>query len=208
MGIFPPDHKHLADALALGWEELHRREAATVARLAGAKMDGNDFFLSFLADPLRVDTAARRVMMGDAEVPARIGVLALHSLITADGTAETGKLAGFAEMPGGASYLGPFRGRVVDRIARKFGNNPTAFLKCGMDLGGRRTDIGDAGLVFNVFPRVPLTIAVWRGDDELPPGASVSFDRSVSHYLSTEDVVVACEELLSRLLKIKQTLGL
>lgn len=176
--------------------------------MAGVELAGECFRLSFLSEPLTVDVAQRRVLTGGNEAPARIGVLALHYLVTADGTPATGKLAGFAELPGGAAYLGPFNGRVVDRIARKFGNNPTAFLKCGMDLGGRRADVGDASMVFPLFPRVPVTVAVWRGDEELPPGASVSFDRNISHYLSTEDVVVGCEELVNRLSAIKKILEL
>jgi len=209
MGIFPPDHKHLADALALGWQELQRKERAQVARLAEVELAGDRFQVPFLGEELLVELGKRQVATPSGETaPARIAILALHYLVTADGASETGKLASFAELPGGAAYLGPFNGRVVDRVARKLGNYPTAFLKCGMDLGDRRTDLGDAAMVFRVFPRVPVTIALWRGDEELPPGASVSFDRNVSHYLSTEDVVVACEELLSRLFKIKQTLGL
>ena len=209
MGTFPPDHKHLADALALGWQELERKDKAQVARLADVEVVGGHLRVPFLTENLLVDLVKRQVATPSGETaPARIAILALHYLVTADGAPESGKLAGFAELPGGAAYLGPFNGRVVDRVARKIGNHPTAFLKCGMDLGGRRTDLGDAAMIFPVFPRVPVTIALWRGDEELPPGASVSFDRNVSHYLSTEDVVVTCEELLSRLFKIKQALGL
>jgi hypothetical protein len=208
VGIFPPDHKHLADALILGWQELARKDNATLPRLASVEPGADGFRVLFLSDVLKVDPVNRSVHEAAGEAPARIAVLVLHYLVTADGAAETGKLAGFAELPGGAAYLGPFNGRVVDRVARKFGNDPTSFLKCGMELGGRRTDLGDAGMVFRVFPRVPVTVAVWRGDEELPPGASVSFDRNVSHYLSTEDVVVACEELVNRLSKIKQALEL
>jgi len=209
MGIFPPEHKHLADALALGWQELQRKDRAQVARLAEVELAGDGFRVPFLTEKLLVNLAKRQVTTPSGETaPARIAILALHYLVTADGASETSKLASFAELPGGAAYLGPFNGRVVDRVARKIGNNPTAFLKSGMDLGGRRTNLGDAAMIFRVFPRVPVTIALWRGDEELPPGASVSFDRNVSHYLSTEDVVVACEELLSRLFRIKQTLGL
>ncbi len=208
MGIFPPNHKPLADALALGWQELGRKAPEAVAWQAGVVFADGAFRLRFLADDLSVDTANRRVLAGEADAPVRIAVLALHYLGAADGAPESGIPAGFAELAGGASYLGPFNGRVVDRIARKFGNQPEAFLKCGMDLGGRKADIGDAGMVFPVFPRVPVTVALWRGDDELPPGASVSFDRNISHYLSTEDVVVACEELAGRLSRAKQALGL
>jgi hypothetical protein len=226
MGVFPPDHKALADALALGWQALSRRDDADVARSAGVESADGVLRLSFLNDALIADPRRREVLVrqGDsaAAAPTGIAVLALHYLGTADGSPETGKLAGFAELPGGAGYLRPFNGRVVDRLARKFGNTPTAFLKCGMDLGGRKTGLGDGcgasgttswrshdnAMVFPVFPRVPVTVALWRGDEELPPGASVSFDRSVTHYLSTEDVVVACEELVGRLSRVKQALGL
>jgi hypothetical protein len=29
---------------------------------------------------------------------------------------------------------------------------------------------------------------IWRGDDEFPPEGNILFDRSISHFLSAEDI--------------------
>ena len=51
------------------------------------------------------------------------------------------------------------------------------------------------------FPRVPITLVLWRGDDEFPPDGNILFDRSISDYLTTEDVNVLCETIAWTLVK-------
>ena len=48
-------------------------------------------------------------------------------------------------------------------------------------------DTGDAGFDFTVFPKVPLRLILWQGDDEFPPDASILFDETAGDYLSPED---------------------
>lgn len=45
--------------------------------------------------------------------------------------------------------------------------------------------LGHGDLSFKVWPlpRVPVTLVLWCGDEELGPGGTVMFDRSVTHYL-------------------------
>ncbi|MFY9431929.1 MAG: DUF3786 domain-containing protein, partial [Thermacetogeniaceae bacterium] len=39
-----------------------------------------------------------------------------------------------------------------------------------------------------LFPRFPLTIKLWLGDDEIRGTANILFDRSANHYLDTEAI--------------------
>ncbi|MFC2012471.1 DUF3786 domain-containing protein, partial [Chloroflexota bacterium] len=71
-------------------------------------------------------------------------------------------------------------------------------------LGGQITDYGDAAVTINAFSRVPVTIVLWQGDEELAPQGNMLFDASISDYLSTEDVTVLCEIITWRLIRLSR----
>jgi hypothetical protein len=48
---------------------------------------------------------------------------------------------------------------------------------------------------------VPLAVVYWYGDDEFPPNASVLFDASAGHYLSTDGLAVLGRELCSKIIR-------
>ena len=48
---------------------------------------------------------------------------------------------------------------------------------------GERTAHGDLAFVVWPLPRVPVTLALWRGDQEVPDGGTLLFDRSAVLYL-------------------------
>jgi len=52
------------------------------------------------------------------------------------------------------------------------------------------------------LPRVPLTVTLWLGDEELPPEGNIIFDSSITGYLPTEDITVLCEILVLKLVKL------
>ena len=50
--------------------------------------------------------------------------------------------------------------------------------------------MGDAAIVMDVFPRLPLTYVIWEGDEEMPANGTILFDQTAQYYLPTEDLVV------------------
>ena len=69
-------------------------------------------------------------------------------------------------------------------------------------LGGQPADYGDVAVTVSGFPRVPVTVVLWRGDEEFPPDGNMLFDGSVMDYLCTEDVNVLSESLAHRLVRL------
>lgn len=209
MPLVPPKQENVALACELGWKALRAMRVSDVRARTGAVADGDDVLtLRFLRETYRVGQAQERLTGPDGQAPSgRMVALILHYLTQGDGTAITGKEIGFPQIPGAQFYEGPFRGRIVSRIVRKFGSDPSLLLKCGMDLGGRRADYGDAAMTFDLFPHVPVTLIVWRGDEELSANANVVFDACIGNYLTVEDVVIGCEELLNRLSKASSVLS-
>jgi len=65
-------------------------------------------------------------------------------------------------------------------------------------------DCGDVAVTINAFRRVPVTIVLWRGDDEFAPEGSILFDVTISDYLFGEDIVVLCETISWRLVEFQK----
>ena len=73
-------------------------------------------------------------------------------------------------------------------MKKVFGQDPDAFNRAAERLNGKAIEPGDVGFEFDVFPRVPLQIILYAGDDEFPAEANILFDRSVEQILSAEDI--------------------
>ena len=196
MVLPPAKQENIKLAVDLAWEEFR-------ARGPGVKAAGEGpVCVRFLTETYRVDRKQGTILdEWGRPAPNRLATLLLHYLTRGDGAPLTRQEIGFAQIPGGGFYEGPFHARIVSRIIHKFGKDPSLLLKCGLDLGGRRADYGDAAMTFSLFPEVPVVIVVWRGDEEFPASANFVFDASIGNYLAVEDVVVACEELVNRLSK-------
>jgi hypothetical protein len=47
----------------------------------------------------------------------------------------------------------------------------------------RKQSLGDLSFTIRPLPRIPITIVLWRGDQEMPPGGNLLFDSTAIHYL-------------------------
>lgn len=203
MPLTPPKQENVKLACEIAWKTLQSSDLGLVCERTGAAPAGEGALtVRFLNETYRVDRAGQSITgPGGETVTGRMVALILHYLTQGDGMALTGKEIGFPQVPGAGFYEGPFRGRIVSRIVRRFGADPSLLLKCGMDLGGRKASYGDAAMTFDLFPYVPATLIVWRGDEEFSANANVVFDACIGNYLTVEDVVIGCEELVNRLSK-------
>ena len=57
------------------------------------------------------------------------------------------------------------------------------FIKGGSELGGLKLEHGDASLLLHPFPRVPVTMILWAGDDEFRARVDMFFDASCEQHL-------------------------
>ena len=126
-------------------------------------------------------------------------ILMLHYLITAKGTPATGKLIGFRQLPGGLCEHASISREVLMPLLDRFGKDPERLVEAAAILRGSRAGYGNVAVSIQAFPKISVVIALWRGDDEFPPNASLLFDSSVTDYLSTEDISVLCERLVEQL---------
>ena len=141
------------------------------------------------------------------EVPLRDKILILHYLIMARGTPLSNKVITYKELPEGASYFPTFYNRTIRPLVSHLGKEPRQLLDVAGMLGGYEANYGDVAATINAFSRVPITFVLWRGDVELAPEGNVIFDRTISDYLPTEDIIVLCETVVHRLVKLLRAGG-
>jgi len=138
------------------------------------------------------------------DIELRDKILILHYLITAKGTPPTGRLIGLKQLPGGMCEHGSFSREVVTPLLDRFGKEPERLVQAAAKLGGVKASYGNVAVSIKAFPRVSVVIALWRGDDEFPPNATILFDSTVTDYFSTEDMSVLCERIVDRLTRSGQ----
>ena len=141
---------------------------------------------------------------GEEEIPLREKILILHYLTLAKGTPTINKLITFRQLVGGSSYLSAFSQRATMPLARQFGKNSELLIYTAEKLGGYKANYGDIAVSIKPFPRVAITMVLWRGDDEFAPNVNIVFDSNISDYLSTEDVCVLCEITARKLINLSK----
>jgi hypothetical protein len=180
------------------------RPGKLVLRSGCEQDEDGDFRLEFFGQEYVIsakDLTVRRPTTGEA-CSSFTQSLILTYLATADGTTPSSRWVGFRELPNGMFYVQAFQGYTGGRLVRELAGGIDAFRRGAEALGGEPLELGDAGYVFTVFPRVHLALVYWEGDDEFPSQARVLFEDSAARYMSTDGLAILGSQLVGRLLKI------
>jgi hypothetical protein len=173
-------------------------------RKSGARYLGShEVVINYLNQPYHITITDCRVLLGDTKTEAslRDKILILHYFTLAKGTPATGKLITYKQLQGGVSYFPAFSQRTISPLVKNFGRRPELLRKTAAKLGGCEADYGDVSVTISAFDRVPITLVLWKGDEEVAPNANILFDANISDYLCTEDVTVLTETIVWKLVK-------
>jgi len=159
--------------------------------------------IDYLNQPYHILLPDVKILLvdGSTEASLRDKILILHYFAGAKGTPATGKLIAYKQLPGGISHFPAFSRRAITPLVKHFGKSPELLIKAAAKLGGRKADYGDVSMTINAFAHVPITLVLWRGDEELAPNGNILFDANISDYLPTEDVTVLTETIIWKLVK-------
>jgi hypothetical protein len=196
---------HLAYQLA--GEQLGRIDAEKQCSKSGAQYVVIDsqrlIIVEYLGQSYQIALPSIEISLvgGGVEVPMKDKILILHYLILASGAPLADKLIAFKELPEGANYFPTFSKRSIEPLAEHFGREPHRLIEMAEVLNGCKAEHGDVSVTINGFSRVPITLILWRGDEEFPPRSNILFDASISDYLSTYDITMLCETITWKLVK-------
>ena len=157
----------------------------------------------FLNRPYKISYPDGEVSYQDSKetVPIKDKILILDYFTHASGNPLTGKLITYKELHDGLNYFAVFHKRAIQPFVTFFGSNPEELIKTAEIFNGQSADYGDFAVTINAFSRVPVTIALWRGDDEFGPEGSILFDSTVSEYLTNDDIHALCEGIAWKMVR-------
>lgn len=200
-----------AKAYKLACERLMGCDSEEIASKTGTTYDNysGTLKLQFMSDIYQVNCQDGDVVMlnGDTLNDTVLKTLLLHYLTSENSMSLTGKHISFSEIPGGgAIYDNAYQKRVIKPLIKTFGYNIDLLREASNKYGGKESSYGDISLIIPVFPFIPITYVIWRGDEEFSPSATILFDESVSSYLPVEDIVIMASISTYALIKEAKTL--
>ncbi|MDR1098860.1 MAG: DUF3786 domain-containing protein [Treponema sp.] len=182
--------------------EIARRCALPFDERASAfslRLMGRDYHAAFPGFELRDRTGA-----GTKSPYEKI--LLLRYLCEGKYFDSTGKSLAYNQIPWGAVYYPNFEGRCIRRFARSFGNDIALFrqiMEGTENLRAHALPQGDAGYRFEFINGLFMSLLLWAGDDEFPPGAQILFDDNFVFAFSAEDIAAVGEVVIERLTEFR-----
>jgi len=195
----------LAPQVAQAREQLRQMSPGRLALRTGCTQERDGVLgLTFLWRKYHILLPDFTIVRADSgeEPSSFIQALLLAYLLTADGTTPSSRWIAYRDLPDGMFYAQAFRGYAEDRLVRELGpEGLVAFRRGAERLGGQPLEIGDAGYAFAVLPHLHLAAVYWEGDEDFPSRASILFEDSAPHYMSTDGLAILGSQLVSAIVR-------
>jgi len=181
-------------ALEIARKELNSRNPLHFCRLSGAlckEEDGATIIrLTFLNRMITISWPDLLFYQdSNKDVPIKERILILHYLNGSKGEDLTGELIAYQDIPSARFYLDAFNRRVKYPLINAFGDEPDQLSLLAKELfGANISSIGDISVQIQALPRIPITLVIWRGDEEVSSDGTILFDTSIKDILSAEDI--------------------
>ncbi|HZK55799.1 MAG TPA: DUF3786 domain-containing protein [Desulfosporosinus sp.] len=189
------------------WQDLKSKDAEEIATQLAVTYSSNtrQFMVTFFSSEYILDcdkeTIYRKI---DGHVPEIMAsIIMLNYLAYARPLqASVKKWVSLKEIPNGGMLFYPaFHKQSIVGLLKAFGHEPKQLLVCSSALGGQPTSSGNASVIFQAFPEIPLRVIIWEGDEEVPANATILFEPSIEHLLHIESLIGLGMYLVSQLKK-------
>ena len=145
---------------------------------------GQTIQISLRERSIRGQSQSGKFLIHDLGGYSRLSIL--RYLVHAKDISLTQILVKPSDLQGGEIFVQGTHVLPLKDVAKKFDHRQNDFLERGEKLGGTQMEYGDVSLQLFPFPKVPLVMILWKGDEEFPPNASVLFDASTASFLPTD----------------------
>lgn len=191
---YAPDGSHLKVADEY-WQGAAERDEVTLCNLTFFESVGQGVFqFSFLNETVRIDLGKRTLLRREDDeqwYPAKDPLLTLVSVLYMKNVqtvfAMGADIVSAKELKEGHFFTGPHLFR-TDPLLERYGRDLDGFRMACKRLQGNVLDMADAAYRLLPFPRLPIYMLLWAGDDEFQPRLRVLFDRPIETILSADAI--------------------
>jgi hypothetical protein len=194
------------------WEQLVELDERETARRAKCQYITNPerYVLTLLNTDYVVSLSDRQIFSvrpesepTSAEFLEQLCILAY--LINAKDVPLADKLVRAETLRGGQFFFRGLHSLPTEKLEEVFGQCHDKLFDVAEQFGAERRNFGDASIQLYVLPRIPITIVIWRGDEQFAARASVLFDQSAADQLPLDALLAAVNLTVDALAKAAQT---
>ena len=125
----------------------------------------------------------------------------LAYLINAKEIPLANKLVRAEALPGGQFFFKGIHRLPTEKLEKAFGTHPQLLLDVSEQFNAQKCEFGDGSTSLYILPRLPLTIVIWRGDEEFGARASILFDQTAASQMPLDALLVSVNLAVDSLIK-------
>jgi hypothetical protein len=195
------------DALEDAWNSLSGMDLRIVASNSGAaaKPGSKVLQLDIMGEKCLVDLQRRTITYAgrrSGPLSHHLQILVLHYLVGSGNAQLANKAVTYRDFEGGAVYYPAFKARTIDLVVKEFGHRPDILKHVADVLHAEPLKLGSVGFKVSFFSKMPVTVILWLGDEEVSASANVLFDANAGRILPTEDLTVLGGALVNRMISM------
>ncbi len=190
------------------WEQLEKLDGIETERRTKCQYLSNPdrYVVAMLNSEYVINLSNRQIFSVQSEMPQKPAefleqLCLLAYLINAKDIPLANKLVKAETFPGGQFFFRGQHSLPTVKLERNFGNSPEALHNISEQFDAKKCEYGDASIELYVLPRIPLTIIVWRGDEEFAARASILFDKTVADQIPLDALLTAVNLIVDALIK-------
>jgi hypothetical protein len=190
------------------WEQLEKIDCVETAKRADCEYLSyrESFSIKFLNTDYMVDLIEKQTYFNDDDsLPKPAAFLEelciLAYLINAKDIQLANKLVRPESLPGGQFFFRGIHKLPTERLEKAFGAQPKVLLEGSGKFNAQKCEYGDASISLYILPRLPLTIVVWRGDEEFDARASILFDQTATYQIPLDALLASVNLVVDGLIK-------
>jgi hypothetical protein len=186
------------------WQQLLNLNGQKTAQHAKCQYlyDPARYVITLINNEYIVNLQAKAVL--SAKDSSRAGVVEelciLAYLINSKDLPVSDKPTAAQALPGGQFFFRGLHSLDAKKLEDAFGKCPQRLYEIMDKFGAKRCEFGDASIQLNVLPRVPLTVVIWKSDEEFPARASILFDETAAEQLPLDALWAAANLAIKALI--------
>ncbi len=190
------------------WEQLDKLDRQKTAKRAKCQYRSSPerYVIALLNTEYAVNLSDKEIFFEQAGSPPEPAefleqLCILTYLINAQDLPLANKLARPETLPGGQFFFRGLHKLPTEKLENAFGEYPERLYEIAKQFDAKRCEFGDASVELYVLPRIPLTIVIWRSDEEFGARASILFDQTAGTHLPLDALGAAVNLTVEALVK-------